>query len=758
MHAQLNCSLAIFMLCVSTPFAFAKPSSQLSLDQLRQNHPKLRVLDAKGTISKMVAPEMATGKTAEHSARNFLNTWSHSLGVNAKDFIPVGPFEDGHHVQPIMYNQETGEYKFTGVYFKQTIDGLPVYGSRLMVLSRNVDGNPIVNATVDLREVKGFKKPRKMMNNNALALMAAATRYGSAVTTTEPELMVYAGSQEEHAEPRAVLVFEAQVGGNWDPSTYQKSELLVDAETGEILFEKNLILHADGNVSGVATESSGADVCDAESPSGLPYAKVTRGGNTAYADANGNFTINGSGNITSFLEGQWFDVNNSGSDSSISQSGLNILHNSSNSSESYRAEVNAYLQSNIVRDFTLSFNPNFPTIENQTSFPVNVNLGDTCNAYYDYSSINFYSSGGGCSNTAFSVIVHHEYGHHMVEVGGSGQGAYGEGMGDVIGVLITGDNQLGRGFYSDDCTNGIRNASNNHQYPCSGGSHDCGQLISGCIWDTLAEMQSSYPTIGHEIVSSLAVNSILMHSGSSITPSITLDWLTLDDDDGDLENGTPHSVEILAGFAMHSMDQIPEPLDNDTCATAKVLIDGTHSFSTVGAGTDSDTYDDSQCSSSILGVMNADVWFKYTACESGNMLVSTCNLIDFDSDIVIYEGNCSTKTQVACNGDGNGCAGYSSETSFSVSQGSDYLIRVGGWSGSSEGSGQLLIDGPGVPCDTTPPCPADIDGDGAVSVSDLLTIVDMWGQVGGAADIDQDGIVGVGDILALIDAWGPCPL
>ena len=84
---------------------------------------------------------------------------------------------------------------------------------------------------------------------------------------------------------------------------------------------------------------------------------------------------------------------------------------------------------------------------------------------------------------AFSVVVHHEYGHHLVAVAGSGQGAYGEGMGDVMGVLLTGDNHLARGFYSDDCNNGIRNADNNKQYPCNGGSHDCGQLISGCVWD-----------------------------------------------------------------------------------------------------------------------------------------------------------------------------------------------------------------------------------------------------------------------------------
>ena len=765
MKSSSKISLTIAALCATTPFAFsAGPLSQMSIDQLRKDHPKLRTMEVAGSISKMVAPDMATGKTAMESGQNFLRTWSSALGVNANDFIAEGPFEDGHHLQPIMYNQTTGEHKFTGVYFKQTADGLPVYGSRLMVLARNIANFPIVNATVDLRDVKGFKKPARMMNNNALALMAAATRFGSAVTTTEPELMVYAGSQEEHAEPRAVLVFEAQVGGGWDPDNYQKAELLVDAETGAILYEKNMILQhthlADGTVSGLATESSGADVCDPESAVGLPHAKVTRGGNTAYADADGNFTINGSGNITSYLEGRWFKVNNNnGSDSSITQSGLNILHNASNSSEYYRAEVNAYYQSNIVRDFTLYHAPAFPTIGDQESFPVNVGVSGSCNAYYDYSSINFYNASSGCSNTAFSVIVHHEYGHHLVAVGGSGQGQYGEGMGDVMGVLITGDNQLARGFYSNDCNNGIRNASNNKQYPCSGGIHDCGQLISGCVWDTLAEMEAAYGPAGRDIVSGLAINSIFMHSGDTISPSITYDWLTLDDDDGDLTNGTPHSPEILAGFSLHNMDDFPEPpepLDNDECVDARPIGDGTNSFTTLGGGNSSDGYNEDQCSGTYLGEMHADVWFSFIACESGNTLVSTCNSIDFDSDIVVYEGDCGNKTQIACNGDGDGCAGYSSETSFSASAGQQYLIRVGGWSDTSEGTGNLIIDGPGECEPPSDDCFGDINDDGLVGVNDLLEVVGYWGTDDAAADVNGDGQVDVADLLAVVDAWGPC--
>jgi len=250
-----------------------------------------------------------------------------------------------------------------------------------------------------------------------------------------------------------------------------------------------------------------------------------------------------------------------------------------------------------------------------------------------------------------------------------------------------------------------------------------------------------------------------MHTGDSISPSITYDWLTLDDDDGDLTNGTPHSVEILAGFALHNMDDFPEPpepLDNDDCVTARALIDGTHAFTTIGGNNSSDSYNNDQCSGTYLGDMHADVWFSYAACESGSMTVSTCDLIDFDSDIVVYEGTCGNNTQIACNGDASGCGGYSSITTFNVTTGNNYLIRVGGWSGSSEGSGQLLVEGPGA-CVPPSECPADTNNDGVVDVTDILAVVGAWGENGGPADVNGDGIVDVTDLLTVVNAWGACP-
>jgi hypothetical protein len=52
-------------------------------------------------------------------------------------------------------------------------------------------------------------------------------------------------------------------------------------------------------------------------------------------------------------------------------------------------------------------------------------------------------------------------------------------------------------------------------------------------------------------------------------------------------------------------------------------------------------------------------------------------------------------------------------------------------------------------------CPEDVDGDGAVTVSDLLAILSEFGcSTGCLYDINQDGIVGVGDILEVLAAFG----
>jgi len=57
-----------------------------------------------------------------------------------------------------------------------------------------------------------------------------------------------------------------------------------------------------------------------------------------------------------------------------------------------------------------------------------------------------------------------------------------------------------------------------------------------------------------------------------------------------------------------------------------------------------------------------------------------------------------------------------------------------------------------------PPCPADLDGDGAVGLLDLNTLLLNFGRIAGAepqqGDLDRDGDIDVADLAALLSAFG----
>jgi len=181
-----------------------------------------------------------------------------------------------------------------------------------------------------------------------------------------------------------------------------------------------------------------------------------------------------------------------------------------------------------------------------------------------------------------------------------------------------------------------------------------------------------------------------------------------------------------------------DPVTNDECVNAVVVYDGPNPFANLGATTSSEIYgetngDGSDCTGTYLGEMSGDVWFSYTAGSDGNVSVTTCDAASFDTDLVIYSGACSNLTQIACNGDSGetGCQAYSSATSFEADAGSSYIIRVGGWDGSAEGTGTLTISGPGA----VGVCCADgACSEGTSSECDALG--GTWAPGGSCADTD----------------------
>ncbi|HXT21619.1 MAG TPA: hypothetical protein VN923_12785, partial [Thermoanaerobaculia bacterium] len=85
----------------------------------------------------------------------------------------------------------------------------------------------------------------------------------------------------------------------------------------------------------------------------------------------------------------------------------------------------------------------------------NVNLNQTCNAYWNGSTLNFFRSGGGCANTGeLPGVSLHEWGHGMDSNDGNGSSpdnGSGETYGDVSAMLAIHASCTGNGFLSSNC-------------------------------------------------------------------------------------------------------------------------------------------------------------------------------------------------------------------------------------------------------------------------------------------------------------------
>jgi hypothetical protein len=542
-----------------------RPTQAEAIAALKAQAPESFVYTEDARITRVGGQPLALGTSPEASADQFRVAHAALFGVTPDDLLVVVQAPDAPVALPVMWEPERNDYKFKMVTYAEYRDNIPVFRSDLRLLVRNEDGFPLVLAASSLRDIGAFRPDVSLLTGRRPMLPTLPV--GTLISTPEP--VIWAGIDEQIDPPRLAYTFIAEKGTSRD-SDHEKWLYVIDAATGKVVLRENQILMTDvtGNVSSLATTIPKAEQCNPEVSTPMPYATVSiSGGNTAYADANGDFTIPNGGTaavtVTSPMSGHYFYVDNvqaSGEETltqTVTPPGpANFVHNAANNSEAIRAQVNAYAQANVIRDWVLVQNPSYPTISTQTGFPLYVMRTDGyCpgNAWYDGASLNFCALNAGYGDTAFSSVVHHEYGHHIVSCAGSGQDQYGEGLGDSVAVLLADDPKLGYGFYYNDCANGIRTADNTMQYPCTSDIHTCAQLLSGCIWSTRNALIVTEPANYRSILSSLLVNSVLLHSGGSITPQITIDFLTLDDNDGNINNGTPHRNEICAGFGAHNM-------------------------------------------------------------------------------------------------------------------------------------------------------------------------------------------------------------
>ena len=320
-----------------------------------------------------------------------------------------------------------------------------------------------------------------------------------------------------------------------------------------------------------------------------------------------------------------------------------------------------------------------------SNIDVNVNIALNCNAYYDsgLNSINFYSAGGGCPNTAYSTVILHEWGHGLDDrFGGISQtGGLSEGWGDIVSMYHVDNPDVGLGILTPGVV--LRTGTNTRQYPTGSGIHDQGESWMGFAWKLRERLAGGLLSRAQAIAVS---NDIVMGSivaDATTQPNAVLEVFLADDDDFNLNNGTPHGNDITWACVQHSL---PVPTSNgpanDYCGGAVTVVAGVNGpYDSTNATGYGSTW---TCSSPANGAR--DLWFRYTTQWPGLLVASTCGLTTLDTRIKILSGTCGALTELACNND---ACGTQSTASANVGPGTTYYIVV---DSGSAGAFSLDID------------------------------------------------------------------
>ena len=565
--ATLRCAAGLSVGLAGIAFALAAGSALaddviIIGETVQEAYPGAQTLRHEtGRTEMFYGVPMTTGGTAAEAAARFLAEHGDEFGV-------------GDLTLDLAHETTLRDGRFTAFMYDQTVDGIPVHlgMARVLVLDRGTDhavvyaaGHLAQNSAGDLRDDVFVGA------DQALASVRNDVRFANFVNFSQPELVAFfnGGQGAASAETRAAWRITTEHAGF--PVIDQAYEVFVDAQTGEQLLVQSVIHHVDvdGAVRGNATPGVLPDTAsNPPSSQRLPLLQVVlSGGADAVSDMNGDFRIPHSGaspvTVEGELSGPFVRVNNAAgaelfaSDVVTPPGPADLLFNPS-PSQFTTAQVNAFLHTNLTYDMMKTRAPGFTALDRQ--IPANVNLDNNCNAFFSGAdlSINFFTSGGGCVNTAFSTVVAHEYGHFIVNRLGLAQGAFGEGYSDAVAINLYDVGIVGEQFFSGGA---VRNPeAARQQYPCTSGAiHTCGQIVGG-TWRWIRLNLSS--TLGSaaalEESRDLFVGWSIITTGGrdldSAGPWTAIEVLTIDDDDGILGNGTPNYDEICMAFDRHGID------------------------------------------------------------------------------------------------------------------------------------------------------------------------------------------------------------
>ena len=151
---------------------------------------------------------------------------------------------------------------------------------------------------------------------------------------------------------------------------------------------------------------------------------------------------------------------------------------------------------------------------------ITTDIARECNAFYQSMTLSFYSRGGRCANMAYvNDVIYHEWGHGLDDHTGPGaqhgggmtDAAFSEGIGDIVAMFMSGDHNMGVGFFTASPQSPIRKLDNQKVYVPGEESeiHDQGTIIGGAFWELRRRMVNKYGAAGHDKAAGLFFRHLL---------------------------------------------------------------------------------------------------------------------------------------------------------------------------------------------------------------------------------------------------------
>jgi hypothetical protein len=394
----------------------------------------------------------------------------------------------------------------------------------------------------------------------------------------EPRLEIWV---DPDRQGHLAWTFDIDAGSLTEPDSRRYWVSAVGEPT--VLNWESRIFHGHhGLVSGTLwTESSLGGTAN----QGLRDLEVVRGapdGGMSMTAADGRYGfVGGAGpaDLTVMLRGPHSVVENqAGPDLEVTKNGGPddpIDLNFGASDEFTLAQVSVFQWTNVAFDIAGEILDPAGDLVDLGRIPTRVNIASTCNAFYhpSFVTINFFQAGGGCPNTAYSDVVLHEYGHAVDHAKGDIlDGGYSEGFGDALALLGTRQSCLGRDFFGAGTC--LRPATDLVMWPPAPGDgvHTIGRRYAGFTWELIEQLRNTFDDDGAFGIAERLVLGAAAASPSDIPDAVHLMFL-VDDDDGNLANGTPH-FEALAAAA--DSRNIPRPPDPAVAASGSVVTASAH--------------------------------------------------------------------------------------------------------------------------------------------------------------------------------------